>query len=434
MNWRNRVCVYGSYICGTAGIGFTLPYLPVYLSQEGLSDRIIGWISTCAAVSGLAQFPIGIWSDRLESRKPFLLTAMGFLTLSALLLQAAHGAIWIGLLVILFAENGICRAVIDSLTGAEVTALARPEEVGAALGRLRTWKPIGIIAVAAAGSWWASKFGIEAILFPLTCLQLVGFVLVALIRDRKQRQVSIATKHWNADTVDLPPRPSLLSNRQLGTFVIAMVLFHAANAPGGVYLGLFLKREMNVSDSWLAYSFVISMVGWMLTVWPAGKIADRIGRKPLLVVAWATMTVRLFIVAVAATPLQIALNQFLDGVANGLFSVLAATWVTDCLADSRRNGEAQTLVGTALVFGSAIGPAISAICVTELGYRGLFACLAVTGALATAVVVFCVPESLRRPLPTEQTSNAFPVPAIWKSIFPQQADARRAVPIKDLLK
>ena len=131
MNWRNRIGIYGCYLWGTAGIGFTLPYLPLYLGQEGLSDGAIGWISTCAALSALAQFPVGLWSDRIATRKPFLLGAMGLLTLAGFLLRDMHGALVLGALVVLFAENGICRAVIDSqsvraVSGGRTPARTRP--------------------------------------------------------------------------------------------------------------------------------------------------------------------------------------------------------------------------------------------------------------------------------------------------------------------
>ena len=59
MDWRTRIGLYGSYFFGMAAIGFTLPYLPLYLSEKGLSDRAIGLVSTLAALSGLAQFPVG---------------------------------------------------------------------------------------------------------------------------------------------------------------------------------------------------------------------------------------------------------------------------------------------------------------------------------------------------------------------------------------
>jgi MFS family permease len=82
--------------------------------------------------------------------------------------------------------------------------------------------------------------------------------------------------------------------------------------------------------------------------------------------------------------------------ANGLFAVLAAAWVTDRLADPRRAGAAQVIVGSCLVLGSALGPAAAALVVGPLGYRALFAGLAGLGAVATAVVALFVPESLAR--------------------------------------
>ena len=135
MDWRNRIGLYGSYFLGMAAIGFTLPYLPLYLGEKGLSDRAIGIVSTLAALSALAQFPVGLWSDRIGWRKPFLVVALAVAALSTVLLREAHGVIWLGFLVILFAENGISRAVVESLSGAEAAALAPPGGVGAALGR-----------------------------------------------------------------------------------------------------------------------------------------------------------------------------------------------------------------------------------------------------------------------------------------------------------
>ncbi len=74
--------------------------------------------------------------------------------------------------------------------------------------------------------------------------------------------------------------------------------------------------------------------------------------------------------------------------------MVAAAWVTDRLADPRRSGEAQVIVGSCLVFGSAIGPAAASFLVGPLGYRGLFLALAGVGLIATLVVVFLVPETL----------------------------------------
>lgn len=402
MNMRNRIGLYGSYFLGMAAIGFTLPYLPLYLGEKGLSDRAIGLVSTLAALSALAQFPVGLWSDRIGWRKPFLVVALTVTALSTVLIRGAHGVVWLGVLVVLFAENGIGRAVVESLSGAEAAALAPTGGVGAALGALRFWKPIGIVLVALMGSWMAERYGVGAILAPLAVVQGLAVAAALLIHEpsqgpwerdghaNNQRRVRLRVSDGNPANAWFP------KDTGLWTFVAAMVLFHAANAPGGVYLGLFLKRDLHAPERMLAYAFVVSMVAWMLIVWPAGWLADRWGRKPLLVAGWAIMTVRLGLVSVVQDPRLVVANQMLDGLGNGLFAVLAAAWVTDRLADPRRSGEAQVIVGSCLVLGSALGPAAAGFLVGPLGYRGLFAALAGVGAVATAIVVLFVPETLTR--------------------------------------
>jgi MFS family permease len=390
MDWKNRIGLYGSYFLGMSGIGFTLPYLPLYLGQQGLSDRTIGLVSTLAAVSGLAQFPIGLWSDRLRERKPFLVVALGVLALSTVWLRQAHSVLIVSVVVILFAENGICRAVVESLAGAEATALAPKGQVGAALGALRFWKPIGIILVALAGSRLAERYGVGSILIPLAVIQTLAALAALAIHEPGPARLA----RPSADERITPQGGWFPRDAGLWVFVAAMVLFHMANAPGGVYLGLFLKRDLHAPERLLAYAFVVSMVAWMLVVRPAGWLADRWGRRPLLIVAWAVMALRLGVVAVARAPWQVVANQALDGLANGLFAVLAAAWVTDRLADPRRAGEAQVIVGTALVLGSALGPAASGVLVDALGYRGLFGLLSAVGAIATGLVVVFIPETL----------------------------------------
>jgi MFS family permease len=396
MDLRNRVGLYGSYFLGMAGIGFTLPYLPLYLGLEGLSDRAIGIISTLAALAGLAQFPVGLWSDRIGWRKPFLVAALAAVAASTWLLRGAHDVVWIAFLVVLFAENGIGRAVVESLAGAEAAALAPRGGVGAALGALRFWKPIGIVLMTLVGSWLAERYGVGSILGPLVVIQGLAVGLALLIHEPSRAARDGHREGPPAVTPSVARGGGLARDPGLWAFAAAMVLFHVANAPGGVYLGLFLKRDLHAPDRMLAYAFAVSMVAWMLVVWPAGWLADRWGRKPLLIAGWTIMAVRLALVSVVRSPAMAVANQALDGLGNGLFAVLAAAWVTDRLADPRRSGEAQVIVGSCLVLGSAIGPAAAGFLVGPLGYRGLFAVLAGVGALATAIVIALVPETLAR--------------------------------------
>lgn len=389
MTLRNRIGLYGAYLLGMAGIGFTLPFLPLYLSEKGLSDRQIGVVSTLAALAGLAQFPIGLWADRLQWRKPFLIAALALLAISTVFLPATENVIGLGLLVVLFAENGICRAVVESLAGAEATSLATPETVASALGALRVFRPAGVVIVALAGGFWAEHYGLGSILAWLAVIQGLAVLAALVIHDQNRLGRQPPTEKPAA----VVQRAGY--DRGVWAFIVAMVMFHFCNAPAGIYLGLFLKRELNAPDRTLSYAFVVSMIAWTIIARPAGRLADRIGRRPLLIAGWLVMAVRLVLIAVADAAWQVVAIQVLDGVASGLFSVLAAAWVTDRLGDARRVSEAQVIVGTSLVFGSALGPALAAQVVDVLGYRGLFGALAAVGGISTLTLMAFVPETLR---------------------------------------
>jgi len=387
-----------------AGIGFILPFLPKFLKECGLSNETIGVVWTLAALSSLAQFPVGIWSDRLGRCKPFLVVAQVVLTLVTILLIRAEGVFWLGLLAILFGENGVCRATIESLAGAEATRLAAPGGVARALAALRFWRPVAIVMVALGGGIVADHLGIAALLPPLAVLQGLGVIFALLIHEKGTpvQPAAVFRSTLRPSAVESPresERSKGLRDALLWVFVVAMVLFHVANSPPGAYLGVFMAEDLHAPDRFLSTSFVVSMVAWMLAITVVGRLADRIGRRPLLILGWVVMTVRLVVLSVATNPWEVLGIQVLDGLAQALFAILAATWVTDRLADPARAGEAQVLVGSALVLGSALGPALAGMVVGPLGYRGLFGLLAAIAAVATGIVIACVPETLRKPLP-----------------------------------
>ena len=352
MDLRTRIGLYGSYLLSTASIGFTLPYLPLYLQQRGLSPGQIGLISMLAAFAGLVQFPVGLWSDRIGSRKPFLVVAAVMLVVAVALLPNANHILWLGILVVLFAENGICRTVIESLSGAEAAARAREGHVGTALGLLRFCKPVGIVAVALGVGYYSETHGIDWAFRPMLALHAAALgctLLLPTIGTTTSRNTQRPDRRAATDSA----KANVWRDRSLIVFILAMILFHFGNAPGGVYLGLFVKQDLMASDRLLSYCFVTSMVAWMLVVVPGGKLADRWGTRPMLIACWAVMALRLGLVAAAQTAWQVVAIQFLDGAANGLFAVLAAAWVTERLNDANRAGEAQAIVGTSLVLGSA---------------------------------------------------------------------------------
>ena len=158
------------------------------------------------------------------------------------------------------------------------------------------------------------------------------------------------------------------------------------------------------------------MVAWMFAVRIVGRIADRFGRKPLLIVGWGATAVRLGLIALASSAEEILVIQVLDGLAQSLFAVGAAAWVTDRLADPRRVGEAQVLVGSSLVFGSAVGPLLSGLIVEHVGYAMMFGLLAGVAVNALILVVAFVPETVA----TRGSAEVSSEPMLAASLSPEQ--------------
>ena len=218
-------------------------------------------------------------------------------------------ALWLAVVVVLFAENGDLPGDRGEPGRAEAVALADPGQVGQALGGLRFWKPIGIITILLIGGWLAERSGVGAILVPLAVIQALAFAAAMLIQEPKTNSAADPDRMPGGPDTSGPeqaepaagPVRSPWRDAALWSFIAAMVLFHAANAPGGVYLGLFLSGDLHAAPRRLAEAFVVSMAAWMIVVRPAGTLADRWGRRPLLIAAWAIMAVRLAVVAVART-------------------------------------------------------------------------------------------------------------------------------------
>ncbi len=421
MKWFERIGLYSCTFFGLCGIGFILPLLPLYLHDRGYSNSAIAWISTIAALTALFQFPLGKWSDRRGHRVPLLLLLCTVLSISALLLPILPNGVLFLIVAVLFAENGLCRSALDSLAGAHAAQTANPDRIGTELGWLRFWRPTGIVLVALLSSFLARSESIEIILWPIALLQSLAIIgcLIMLWSTRSSNRNEAPTFSNCSGTKSSTPKTSLLddypslknpatNNHYLSTekspewpgkdqgfylLLVAMVIFHIANSPPGVYLGLSLQQDLKTPKHYLPLLFIVSMVSWAIAVPLVGKLSDRIGRKPLLIAGWIFMTIRTASLGLATEFWQILVFQILDGFAQGIYAVATAAWMSDRFGAGKRSGEAMVWVGTALVAGSALGPFLAGIIVQDLGYRFLFLVLAGIGSFAT-VLVTQVPESL----------------------------------------
>jgi len=123
----------------------------------------------------------------------------------------------------------------------------------------------------------------------------------------------------------------------------------------------------------------------------AGRVADRRGRKPLIIVGPLLLALALVLYTlVASLPALVAL-RLVAGTGEALAFVATATIVNDLAPDERR-GEAVSLYSLAIWGGLAVGPVLGEAALRDGAYDTVW--LAATGcALAAGIVALGLPET-----------------------------------------
>ncbi len=130
-----------------------------------------------------------------------------------------------------------------------------------------------------------------------------------------------------------------------------------------------------------------------------GPVADRIGRKPVLMAA-LVLYVAASVVCAATPSLEVLIGaRFVQAFAAAGPIVLARTVVRD-LYEGVRAGRELSTMGTMMSVVPAAAPMIGGFLQDWFGWRSSFAASVLLGSIALAAVASRLPETLREPDPT----------------------------------
>ena len=146
-----------------------------------------------------------------------------------------------------------------------------------------------------------------------------------------------------------------------------------------------------------------------------GLIADRYGRKPMLVRSLAGGGVALCLMAAAADAWQLAALRVVQGFLAG--SVPAATTLVAASTPRERCGYALGMLQTAIFAGNALGPLVGGVVAGTLGYRAAFVSSGVLLFAAGALVLLLVREEKPQPQAREKSRGS----ASWRWVLGQPA-------------
>ena len=125
----------------------------------------------------------------------------------------------------------------------------------------------------------------------------------------------------------------------------------------------------------------------------AGARADRWGRKPLFLLAFAALTLRGVLYTVSDEPTWLIGVQLLDGVGAGLTGALVPVIVADLTRGSGHFAAAQASVGTMQAIGGMVSATLAGAVVVQAGYSTAFLMLAAVAASGGILFWLLMPET-----------------------------------------
>lgn len=196
--------------------------------------------------------------------------------------------------------------------------------------------------------------------------------------------------------------------RNLWILAIAQFLVLGAMTMIVPFLPLYLN-ELGVTDPdrvqlWAGFIFGINFFSAFLVspIW--GTLADKYGRKIMVIRSGIGMSITLTLMGFAASPVHLLILRFMNGLVSGF--IPAGISLTAANTPREKVGYALGLLQAGAVSGSVMGPLFGGMLAEWFGFRTIFTVTGIVIFLATMVVLFMVKE-IHKPDPDNVKSNGF---------------------------
>ena len=338
------------------------------------------------------QIPAGLMVDSLK-RKRTLVAVSGLLVAAGCLVIAFIPKL--GPVVAAQIMLGAASAIIPPAIAALSLGLVGRRKFDARVSRNEGFNHAGNFVAAALVGGIGGRFGYQWI-FYLVCAFAVASAAVVLLIRPSEIDHELARGGKSPDRACKPiPYRDLLKRRDLLIFLASVVLFHFGNAAmlpmAGQVLALRHPGTDTISLSACIIAAQLVMVG---VAWSVGRaMAARVGRKPIFLVALAVLPVRGVLFSFVDFPLGVIAIQLLDGVAAGIFGVIAVVIASDLMQGTGRFNLAQGLTALCVGAGAALSNLASGFIVQDFGYPAGFLSLALIALCALAFFAVLMPET-----------------------------------------
>ena len=404
---RTRTLLYSA---GSVGAGAFFAFnnfvLPQLLKAAGASDLLTGLLSSTRSIEGaIIQPTVGVLSDRTRGRfgrrRPFI--ALGIPLSAAFFLFAATQHEVLGLTIGIFLFSIFFNAAADPYVAllADITTLGERGVLQGVSTAIQLGSQVAFLLLVSTASGsggipaWSYLLvgGLMVITFAVTILGVREPDIVDLTEER------LGLRRYVAE---------LIEHRQAMRYLAAIFVFMVGFSAVLPYLTLFITVDIGETEQVALALAAGTLLVTAIAAVAFGKLADRVGTKPVLLAGWGLLAVA----ALGGTVIQhlpetIAV-VLLAGIGNG--AATAAGWpLLASLVPPEKTGVFAGLKAAA----ESVAIPASVVVAAELflprfSYRGVFVLLA--GAILIALLILA--RYVRPPAPIPPRAVTGEAPAL----------------------
>lgn len=354
------------------------PVLPIFLTQVlHASGSIVGLVDGFAqATQNIVQGFSGALSDHLQRRKPVAL--VGYLLAALAKPLMGFATVWQTLLGARLLDRlgaGMRSAPRDALVASSVAEHDRGkafglegfgDNAGAFLGPL-----VALFLL------YALHLDLRSVFFIAVIPGLLAFLMVLLVTERR---VAVAAKSKIDVNLRRFPKP-------YWEYLLATALFCAGNSTNAFLI--LQTRDVGVSLQVTILIYAAFNLMAALISYPAGALSDRLGRRNILLAAFAVFFITYSGFAVTRNVVAIGVLFALYGLYQGIFRAVGKALASDLVPENLRAsgvGWYNTTVGLLQLFASVV----AGLLWDRIGHPAVFyfgALFAAIGSIALLILV-----------------------------------------------
>ena len=361
-----------------------VPIFPTYVQgavapviPAGRLAAAVGLITGSYGITQLLfRLPLGMWSDRIRRRKPFVLGGIAVGILSSLMLAffATPGTLFLGRAM---AGLAACAYVPLSIL---ITSSFDREHTTRSLGYMEASTAAGQLTAILSGGLAGGLFGDRTCFFLAAALGCVALILAAFSQESRVGRQAVRL----GELAGALRERTLLAASVLAVFTQAVVFgkgFVFTNIAATAYHATAVQKS-------LLTAFLI-LPSILFAPIASGKLAPRFGLRPVAALGFTIQSVSCVIAALPSSLALLYVSQFLTGWGNSMIFPLLMSLGLLYMPDERRAtamGFYQAVYGLG-IFG---GPWLTGALISALGQTPAFwlnALLALAAGLGALMLI-----------------------------------------------